>query len=146
QGIRISILDIDVATLFADDVEQRTTSQRIRLTYHVEVTSGDVAHATLVNLERAPRGLILRECCSNLLSHGQLRELKSPFGRLRVRRRRRDIALIAVAYWQHDAHTGAEVMEDVLYRTTAASAGDAIEVKTHVLTLIADVDTGVPSP
>src|SRR5262249_44475404 len=85
QGIRISILDIDVATLFADDVEQRTTSQRIRLTYHVEVTSGDVAHATLVNLERAPRGLILRECCSNLLSHGQLRELKSPFGRLRVR-------------------------------------------------------------
>src|SRR5262249_24843973 len=146
QGIRISVLDVDVATLFADDIEQRSTSERVRLTHDAEVAGGDIAHATLVDLERSPCGLILRECSSNLLSHYQLRELKSPFGRLRLRRRRGDVALITVAYWQHDAHTGAEVMEDVLNWTSAARAGDAVEIKTHVLTLIADVDAGVPSP
>src|SRR5215468_63376 len=132
QGIRIPIFDVDVATLFADDVEQRSTSQRVRLAHYAEVAGGDVAHATLVNLERASRSLILRECCGHLLAHRQLCELKSPLGRL-LRRRRSDVALIAVAYWQQDAHTGAEVMEDVLDRTSAAGTGDTTEIKTHIL-------------
>src|SRR5262249_59248962 len=51
QDIRVSILDVDVATLFANDVEQRPTSERVRPTHHTEVTGGDVAHAMLVNLE-----------------------------------------------------------------------------------------------
>src|SRR5439155_20561120 len=95
--------------------------------------------------ERPPRSLILSERCGDLLAHGQLCELKSPLGRLRLRRCRSDVALIAVAHRQHDAHAGAKVMEDVLDRAGRARAGDTIQVETEVLALIADVDAGVPS-
>src|SRR5437867_1115396 len=95
QRIRIPVLDVDVAPLLGDHVEQRATPQRVRLANHAEVAGRDVTHAALVDFKRAPRGLVLRERCGDLLAHGQLCELKSSLGRLRLRRCRSDVALIA---------------------------------------------------
>src|SRR5437667_5115506 len=68
QRIRISVLDVDVAPLLGDHVEQRAAPQRVGLANHAEVAGGDVTDAALVDVERPPRGLVLRDRCGNFLA------------------------------------------------------------------------------
>src|SRR2546430_2213910 len=128
ERVRIAVLDLNVAPLLGDHVEQRATSQRVRLPHDDEVARRDVADAPLVDLQRAPRRRVLHEGRRHLLADRQLGELEPPLGRLRLRRRRRDAALVTVAHREHDAHAGAEVMEDILDRPRGAGAGDAVQI------------------
>src|SRR5207244_12358699 len=115
----------------------------VRLPIYYEAARRAVADAPLVDLQRAPRRRVLREGRRHLLADRQLGELEPPLGRLRLCRRRRDVALVTITHREHDAHAGAEVMEDILDRPRGAGAGDAVQIKADILALVADVDAGV---
>src|SRR5207247_10348094 len=57
-----------------------------------------------------------------------------------------DVALVAISNGEHDAHAGTEEVEDILNRPRGAARGQPEQAESHVLTLIADVDAGVPTP
>src|SRR6185369_2784108 len=89
---------------------------------------------------------VLRIGSGNLLTHGEIQEITPALRRRGLRSRRCDIALIAVAYWQGHCEPAAEIVERVLHLAQTAALRDAHHAESHLLPLVAHVDTGVPPP
>src|SRR5438093_5093632 len=75
QGVGIAVLDLDVAALLGDHVEQRAASQLVGLPHDAEVPGRDVADASLVDFEGARGCRVLGEGCRDFLADGELGEL-----------------------------------------------------------------------
>src|SRR5213080_3722931 len=145
QRVRVAVLGLDVATLLGDDVEKRAPTQFIALPNDVQVPTRDVADAALVDLPAPPCRFILHERRLDLLAYRERRELHAPLRGVRLRPRGRDVALVPVADWEHDAHAAAEVVEDVLDWARLPLSRRTHEVEAEVLAHVTQVHAGVPA-
>src|SRR5437899_14801 len=145
QRVRVAVLGLDVATLLGDDVEKRAPTQFIALPNDVQVPARDVADAALVDRPAPPCRFILHERRLDLLAYRERRELHAPLRGVCLSPRGRDVALVPVADWEHDAHAAAEVVEDVLDWARLPLSRRTHEVEAEVLAHVTQVHAGVPA-
>src|SRR5437667_329061 len=70
QGVGVAVLDLAVAPLLGDHVEQRAASQLVGLPHDAEVSGRDVADASLVDFEGARGRRVLGEGRRDFLADG----------------------------------------------------------------------------
>src|SRR3989442_4848681 len=92
-----------------------------------------------------PCRFILHERRLDLLAYRERRELHAPLRGVRLSPRGRDVALVPVADWEHDAHAAAEVVEDVLDWARLPLSRRTHEVEAEVLAHVTQVHAGVPA-
>src|SRR5216684_2851408 len=143
QDLRVPSFDIDVTTLFRDDIQQRSAAVSVSLANDIQVVSGLVADTTSVS--RNPRLCSVEpdEVLCDLVPKVQINRRDPTACRLDGRRVRHDRALISIEHRQVDIEAENNVVESLAYRCKISRCIEGSLRKAKVRTLVTAEDTGV---
>src|SRR5260370_38984120 len=143
QDIRVPGFDIDVTTLFRDDIQQRSATVTISLADDIQVVSGLVAHAASVG--RNPRLCSVEpdEVLCDFVPKVQIDCCNLTACCLDSRRVRHDRTLITIDDRQVDIEAENNVVESLAYRSKVSRCVESSLRKARVRTLVTAEDTGV---
>jgi len=97
QRVGVARLDLDVAALLGDHVQQRNPAELVALPDHVQVLTGHFPDAACVDLQGVPGRALLGIGRLHFLADDEPHELGPSLGRQCLGLRGRDIALIAIS-------------------------------------------------
>src|SRR5258706_6914524 len=143
QDLRVPGFDIDVTTLFRDDIQQRSATVTVSLANDIQVVSGLVAHTTSVG--RNPRLCSVEsdEILCDLVPKVQINRRDPTACRLDGRRVRGYRTLITVEHRQVDIEAKNNVVESLANRCKISRCIEGSLRKAKVRTLVTAEETGV---
>ena len=141
---RVRLLDLQIPTLFGQDVEDRGATQVERLPDDVEVLPSESANAPGVETDGPLRLLIASLSRRDLRACGQLRRFATSLRARPLGLRRGDLTLVAIEQGEHDHRAAGDVVEAAAHAFERARCADALlgkaSVHAHIGAKQADVD------
>src|SRR5258708_12125011 len=136
QDVGVSGLDIDVAELFRDDIQQSSATVTVSLADDIQVVRSLVTHTASVS--RNPRLCPVEsdEVLRDLVPKTQVDRCDPTACRLDGRRVRYDRALISIEYRQVDIEAENNVVESLAYRSKISRCVESSLRKARVRTLV----------